>query len=703
MSGLDSVTRPLVIAVVGSGPRGISVLERIAVRAAAEAAEAAEGADAAERAEAAVPADPSGAAGGRSPRPVRVHLIDATEIGAGRVWRTDQDDWFTMNTVISQVTMYSGGPDGGPDRPGAGPSLGEWIAHRHETAGEPALGPDDYASRVRYGQYLTHVHRTIAEHLPSHVELVPVTGRVTALRTGPDDGYLLSLDSAPHLLEADRVVLATGHPFNAPDAFERTMLDFTGRNPGTHYLCGDSAADMALGEDTVPPGSAVGIKGLGLSFYDVMLSLTVGRGGTFRHEEGTGDGGGLRYLPSGREPRIVAGSRSGLPIPARGRNQKRPDFSHRALFLTRDALLHARRARGGGGQLDFAEDVLPLLRREIDHVFYVTHVRNSSGREAADAFAEAHAELLRAGGDPGPLRASAGLGDVPPVDLDALARPFGDTRFASAEEFRERLLTVMDEDLAEAELGTLDGPLKSALDVLRDIRNVVRLAVDYGGLLPASHTGFFHGRFLPVNALLSAGPPMARVEQLRALVRQGIVEVAGPGTRFEADDEAGAFRVVSPQVTGSERYVRSLIDARIPTPDLLRDTSPLTRQLVDEGLVRPYVIEGPAGEEHATGGLEVTMSPFHVVDRSGRIHPDLYALGIPTEHTRWFTQVGSSRPGVSTLFYQDADAIAVDALRPLGAGPGREAAPAFIPAQQSGSPAPTGRGATVGARRGKTS
>ncbi|NEE15501.1 hypothetical protein G3M58_54695, partial [Streptomyces sp. SID7499] len=280
-------------------------------------------------------------------------------------------------------------------------------------------------------------------------------------------------------------------------------------------------------------------------------------------------------------------------------------------------------------------------------VFYVTHVRNSSGRAAAEAFAEAHAALLRAGGDPGPLRASVGLGDVPPVDLDALARPFGSTRFASAEEFRERLLAVMDEDLAEAELGTLDGPLKSALDVLRDIRNVVRLAVDYGGLLPASHTEFFHGRFLPVNALLSAGPPMARVEQLRALVRQGIVEVAGPGTRFEADDEAGAFRVVSPQVTGSERYVRSLIDARIPTPDLLRDTSPLTRRLVDEGLVRPYVIEGPAGERHTTGGLDVTMSPFHVVDRAGRVHPDLYALGIPTEHTRWFTQVGSSRPGVS--------------------------------------------------------
>ncbi len=82
-------------------------------------------------------------------------------------------------------------------------------------------------------------------------------------------------------------------------------------------------------------------------------------------------------------------------------------------------------------------------------------------------------------------------------------------------------------------------------------------------------------------------------------------------------------------------------------------------------MVRRYVIEGPGGSRCVTGGLEVTDSPFHVVDAHGVPRPDLYALGIPTEHTRWFTQVGSSRPGVSTLFYRDADAIAQDALRPL--------------------------------------
>jgi methylaspartate mutase epsilon subunit len=44
----------------------------------------------------------------------------------------------------------------------------------------------------------------------------------------------------------------------------------------------------------------------------------------------------------------------------------------------------------------------------------------------------------------------------------------------------------------------------------------------------------------------------------------------------------------------------------------------------------------------------------------------LYVLGIPAEHTRWFTQVGSGRPGRWGAFTEDADRIAEDVLAALG-------------------------------------
>ncbi|MEU8544849.1 FAD/NAD(P)-binding protein [Streptomyces sp. NPDC048717] len=649
---LTSLNRPLHLAVIGSGPRGLSVLERLVCRLTDEYDQAAR-------------------QGGPAPRPVVVHLVDNTEIGAGRVWRTDQDPWFTMNTVASQITMYSGDGDQGPARPGAGPSLHEWLVAQTPAGEEPA-GPNDYATRAEYGRYLADVYRSVVRALPPHATLDAHRAGVTAVEPRPDGTYRLTLDAEPHQLTCDRVVLATGHPRNEADPFDAAMESFAGRHP-VHYLRGDSAADMPLDEATIPAGSTVAIRGLGLSFYDVMLSLTVGRGGEFK----AAADGTYTYIPSGREPRIVAGSRSGLPIPARGRNQKSATHSHKPMFLTRAALTAtraARTARTGSAQLDFGADVLPLLLDEIAYVYYTTAHRAQagvdggtgvgtetgagSGAGAADRFARDLADHLHRGQDPAALLASAGLADLPPIDLKALARPFADMRFDGTDAFRTHLLTVMRDDLDQARLGNADGPLKAALDVLRDIRNVVRDAVDFGGLLPASHAEHFERDYLPMNALLSAGPPLERVEQLYALIDQGVVDIVGPHTRFATDETTGTFTVASEQVPGSFAEATALIDARIPTPDLARDTSPLVRRLLADRLVRTFTIQGPDGV-HATGGLDVTPAPFRVLDAEGRPHHGLFALGIPTEHTRWFTQVGSSRPGTGqTLFYRDADTIA---------------------------------------------
>jgi len=218
----------------------------------------------------------------------------------------------------------------------------------------------------------------------------------------------------------------------------------------------------------------------------------------------------------------------------------------------------------------------------------------------------------------------------------------------------------------------VSGPVKAALDVLRDIRNTVRRAVDYGGLLPASYREDFLGRYVPLNALLSAGPPIERVEALKALIEGGVVEVVGPRMLVEADEGRGVFTLSSPDVAGSLREVTAVVDARIPQPDLRGDRSPLYRRMLARGTVREFVRRDPrTGEVLHTGGVEVTTAPFQVLGAGGYPVPGLYALGLPTEHLRWFTQVGSGRPRLRTLFQRDADAIAEHLLRPLPGRPHR--------------------------------
>lgn len=87
------------IAIVGMGPRGISVVERIS----------------------AILNDQS------TPAELTLHLIEASELGAGEVWRTDQTDTLCMNTLAAAVTLFT--------EPGAtvsapvveGPILYDWM------------------------------------------------------------------------------------------------------------------------------------------------------------------------------------------------------------------------------------------------------------------------------------------------------------------------------------------------------------------------------------------------------------------------------------------------------------------------------------------------------------------------------------------------------------------------------------------------
>ncbi|OLF14687.1 FAD/NAD(P)-binding protein [Actinophytocola xanthii] len=617
---------PYRVAVVGSGPRGIAVLERLAARLAA-----------------------------RPPaRPVELHVLDAVEVGCGRIWRTDQPSWFMMNTVAGEVTMFSGPADGRRARPGHGPTLAQWWA----SVDPDCPGPDGYAPRALYGRYLRFVLDTVEAGLPASVALHRLRTEVVDLV--PDhDGYLLATAGGTRV-RADRVLLATGHPRPRLDTEQQRLADFAATRPGLRYLRGDSASDMPLGE--IQPGETVGVVGLGLSFYDVMVALTIGRGGRF---EPAGEGR-LRFVPSGEEPVLVAGSRAGVPILARGRNQKTATHTYTPRVFTTDRVRELRRA----GRIDLRADLIGLLETEMRLVYYATALRLRFGAEVAERFTE---QAVAAAGD-GPARdttarlaAAFGVDDLPELDLHEWSRPLEGRWFADPELFHAELLDLIDADLRDAEAGTVDGPRKAACDVLRDTRQVLREAVDFAGLTPASHRFDLVEWFTPLASFLAAGPPLVRLRQVRALIECGVLRVLGPSVRFGTDPAAGRFAAWSPRVGGSRVLLDGVLDARIPQQCLWRDTAELTRRLHARGLLTSFV-NTDGGTAFDTGGAAVTQAPYHPVGTDGQADPGIYVLGIPTEHTRWFTQVGSGRPGRWTAFTRDADAIAEDVLSGVASG-----------------------------------
>lgn len=355
---------------------------------------------------------------------------------------------------------------------------------------------------------------------------------------------------------------------------------------------------------------------MGLTFYDVLAGLTLGRGGAFADTPT-----GTRYLPSGDEPIILAGSRSGMPQPARRRKQKASAPTYQPLYFTPGRVLFAAQER----ELDFRDDVLPRLMAEVNLVFYAATLRDRGGDGLARLFTE---RAWAAGGHSvsalADVVAEFGLADVPGVDFDALSLPFRDRSFDSRQSFHETLLATIDADLRAAERGNVDTPVKAALDMLRSFRWVIRELVDFGGLSPRSHKLDLLDWYAPRSSFLAAGPPLVRLRQLAALIEAGVLMMARPQASFTADRERGRFVVSSPVINDSAVLVDTLIDARIPAPDLGNDLSPLTRRLSERGIWSAFVNRG-ASDEFITGGVAITRSPFHPISADGDPNPPLRA------------------------------------------------------------------------------
>ncbi|ALG13226.1 FAD/NAD(P)-binding protein [Kibdelosporangium phytohabitans] len=636
-------TSELEICIVGAGPRGLSVLERLCAN---------------ERESRSFPA-------------VTVHVIDSALPGSGAVWRTNQSPYLLTNTVASQITVFTddSAQIDGPIEPG--PSLYDWAASL-ALLGEPGsydaevlaeareLGPNSYPTRAFYGHYLRDAFQRIAAAAPPHVTIQVHHSRAVAIADthgvvgGPQGIRLANSTRLNHL---DAVVLAQGHvPARLTPREARTAS--LARIHHLAYVTPANPADVHL--SSIPANRPVLLRGLGLNFFDYMALFTAGRGGTFRR-----DGERLVYEPSGREPLMYASSRRGVPYQARGENEKGAFGRHTPRVLTPAVIADLRGRMAGGNLVRFGTDVWPLIAREVESVYYQTLFESRGlpdrGKDLIGAYL-----ALPVGHDPGPVLDAYGVDQDDRWDWERLSRPCLGRQFTDRADYQAWLLEYLADDVRHARAGNSSDPLKAALDVLRDLRNEIRLVVDHGGLAGLSHRDELEGWYTPLNAFLSIGPPVSRIEQMIALIECGVLRMLGPETQFRIDIAEPAFVAESAVVAGPPIRATTMIEARLPAPDLRRTDDPLLRHMLDTDQCSSYRIPDAHDTNYETGGLAVTGRPYRVVDARGQAHPRRFAYGVPTESVHWVTAAGI-RPGVDSVTLGDSDAIAraVLALQPV--------------------------------------
>ncbi|MGW7360577.1 FAD/NAD(P)-binding protein [Streptomyces sp. NPDC054802] len=630
-SGSKAVAAPAPgsLVIVGLGSRGLGVLERLVAHALAD------------------------------PLPLVVHLVDPAVAGPG-FHRADQPDHLLLNTVCAQLTAFADADMVDGPVPPAGPSLHEWCQERDLRLGEdgftvrPGRGrrirPNDFLPRRLLSEYLAWAAERITEAAPDCLTLVRHTTTAVDVLAGTDTGE-----------DGETVVLADG---------ERITADAVFVTVGHHslHLPAAPAADPRLitrpyplpdAVGTVAPGDRVAVLGTGLTAMDVIATLTVGRGG--RHVR---DGERLRYEPGGREPLIVLANRSGLP--ARSRPHLNPGRVRPVPLVLTVSRLAALRAGRPGGRLRFTEDVLPLVVAEMELAWYRTLLARETDGGAAHA-PQAAAELASGVGDFGHDRLLAELrarfGPSPVRDLLAGVtdpKAHGDGPPARSwpghREYTASFTAEVADDLAEARAGLGVSPLKEALEVLRDHRDVLRAAVDAPGLDDESLAHFFRAVAPLVNRLV-IGPQLDRSAELLSLIEAGVVRIGpGPAPKVVPPAGNGPWRLESTLLERpAAEEVDHVVHAHVTEPVAERVPGSLLRRLVDSGRVRTRT----AGEVPLPG-LEVDRHG-RSVGRTGRTEPRLFFLGPHTEGSSYYNHYVPS-PGAPSRALLDAELALATAL-----------------------------------------
>lgn len=226
-------------------------------------------------------------------------------------------------------------------------------------------------------------------------------------------------------------------------------------------------------------------------------------------------------------------------------------------------------------------------------------------------------------------------------DWNALVHPLGAEFSGGPAEYRRAMRAFMEWDLAQAEQDNLRNPFKAACDgVWRDLRQVLGYLVDFGGLTAASHRRFL-SEYLRLHNRLANGASLEVMRKMVALEDAGMLDLSvGPDPEILLDNRELRVRGAR---TRHEVRLDVLVDARLHTVDVARDASPLYRNLMRRGLVRPWCNPGADGErDFVPGGVDITAE-HAAVAADGTVLPTLSLLGAPTEGVLFY-QIGAARP-----------------------------------------------------------
>ena len=361
-------------------------------------------------------------------------------------------------------------------------------------------------------------------------------------------------------------------------------------------------------------------------------------------------GGRLRYHSSGREPRLLVGSRRGVPYHAKPMYRLQAAKPSSPTFCTTEAVT---RLLERGTPITFWSDLWPLIGREVTWAYYVELALGHPGRVRGSwsDFARTYTELSWDSAAYERWISAVVPDPADRLDLLALDRPLNGRAVTDRSAFSRVMRDHIRADLARRTDAGYSADL-GAFHALLMVLPIIGPALGSPLMDPHSLIDDVLGWFMGFFSFYASGPPPDRLEQLLALEEAGVVSFLGAELQISTDASRAVFVARSASVHG-EVLAPAMIDATLPTFDLARSLDPLLAALAGRGEAVAHRLIDADGRRLDTGQVRVDGS-YRVVRADGTSARRTFALGLHT----MIKSAAFARPGSNGPVHRQNDQVA---------------------------------------------
>jgi uncharacterized NAD(P)/FAD-binding protein YdhS len=598
-----------------------------------------------------------------NPPHTAVSIITEKEPGVG-IYDVTEPDYLLLNVICDGMTIH---PDYTLEQHRSIQSVleretfYEWLIKEDLKFHGHDINFNDYLPRNLMGRYLNYSCEAIIKKLSEITEVNVYHKHAENIKFNDDDSITILLEDGAKVkteVVVDKLYLTTGHPHIKPRpreaGFIRACTRLKKKNAKAQFI--HNPYPISKLPEQISHDMSVGIEGTGLSGFDVLASLTIGKGGRFHEQE---DKEELIYEPSNQEPKIVFYSLDGVPLEGQATIHRTHERTYEPSFFTYEKINLLRKKFGVGEskKLDFDVHLLPEIKKEMQFVYYKVLITNKEGPLAAEDFAKKFIQKSKNRIALSKLIHSH-IEKEQRFNWNKIIDPMHGMNFESPSDFKKWMIDYLKNDIRECSLGYDYSPYKAACNAVREIRSVLCYSVNFAGLTGKSHQKFLK-KYGPIINRISVGPPKNRIRELLALFEAGMLDIfVGKNPKLQFDERKAKFIITGEHIKNNpKREVDVIIKAQIHPIVPHLDESNLMKNALSSGLFCEFENEG-----FHPGGINVNKR-HNPISKDGKVQKNIWVLGMPVAGVKYYSDVPMIIGGVNPQVWIDANQIVSDSLK----------------------------------------